>query len=478
MMPSRGGVLSALAFILTALALAPLQSQALEDADVPRTNENRTLYAIPVPLPYDSLQSAKPGIEKSTLEQTQFHLWSYISSDYDASKIKRAVVTLHGQGRDAWSYWDDTYDALFNATSPTKRSSKSLSTSTFKNRTSLKRDEVLILAPLFFNNQDTSAYQALDEEFDSQSIVWNGGDWAEGADSILPDTVYGSEEGQTFEAPKVSSYEALDEVVRWFSDKNVFPKMETVLIAGHSMGGQIAQRYALLGAVPSASTPVHFVVANPGSFAWLTPERPEPVDDCPDTYNLWKYGLELSSDGTWSQRYLKSFIQQSLDAKSEVLDVRVRYSEIRLVHYLFGLDDFGPGDTRCQALTQGPHHLGRGQNFLQHLDTQVLGPRREADAAQHGSDNLQGWGKASHTSDFVKGCSHDPMCMWLSKQGIERLFFTNADGEEGPRGVGDDDAVQAKWYPWGVNSATSHFPSWSTSTMLGALAASICVAWL
>lgn len=284
MMPSRGPLKAlALASITTLLAM-PFLAVALEDADIQRTNSNRTLYAIPVPLPYDSLQRANPGTEKATLEQTQFHLWSYISSDYDPSKIKRAVITLHGQGRDAWAYWDDTYDALLNATSPTRRpsasssrtstltSARSTSTSSSssssssssrstrrassttsplssrhshastasnnhnatshhtrranKNRTSLKRDEVLILAPLFFNNQDVSAYQSLDEEFDSQSLVWNSGDWAEGADSILPDTAYGSEEGQTFEAPKVSSYEALDEVVRWFSDKSVFPNME------------------------------------------------------------------------------------------------------------------------------------------------------------------------------------------------------------------------------------------------------------
>ncbi len=47
-------------------------------------------------------------------------------------------------------------------------------------------------------------------------------------------------------------------------------------IAGHSLGAQMVQRYSVLGRPHKEIT---YVVMNPATFLYLTPERPGPA--CP-----------------------------------------------------------------------------------------------------------------------------------------------------------------------------------------------------
>ena len=57
------------------------------------------------------------------------------------------------------------------------------------------------------------------------------------------------------------------------------------------MGGQLIQRYSIVGGGPSARTglSVSYVVANPSTYLWLDDKRPGPQS--PDQ-NKYKYGLD------------------------------------------------------------------------------------------------------------------------------------------------------------------------------------------
>ena len=54
--------------------------------------------------------------------------------------------------------------------------------------------------------------------------------------------------------------------------------MKTVIVAGHSGGRQLVQRYAVAGrgdgALVKAGIHVRYVVANPSSYVYFSPERP------------------------------------------------------------------------------------------------------------------------------------------------------------------------------------------------------------
>lgn len=388
-------------FFTLVIAIGLLQFAAcFNSADVPEDTKNRTRVTLPIPIS----SSARSQDDDDSDEETA-GLFAFQTTDFDPEKIKRVVIQLHGQGRDAWLYFDQTTEALYNATR-----TNTASTSKSKKRTKLKRYETLIFAPWFLNEDDEGAYTDLDAGSSTAGpLVWPGSEWANGGDSILPSGA----------SDNVSSFEAIDGAIRHFADRDTFPKMETIIVAGHSMGAQMAQRYALLGAVPSGRLPVHFVVANPGSFAYLTPSRPNSVENCSETYDQWKYGL-----GVYEQRYLSDFVRESLDQQNDVTDVRKRYSEQRLVHYLFGTADHGKGDTRCEAVTQGLTHLERGRNYMRHLADVVNDESIAAVTA-----NI-------HTVDYIKNVSHDGLGMFMSKAGIERLFYTNVLGEEEPQGVG------------------------------------------
>lgn len=408
---------------------------------LPASDSNRTLvtdFAIKATPPSPESGHQLTDAQLQGLESTDFYLYNYISANYNATKVQRAVITLHGLGRDAWSYFDTARDSLLNATSRRERGSRNQR---------LRFDEVVIMAPAFLNQDDAGCYP-VDENGtpNSNALVWGTSRWAQGADSIYPSNISDAN-GDSFQPPGVSSFEALDAVVAWFSNKTIFPNINTIIVAGHSLGAQMAQRYALIGAVPSAAVPVHFVVANPGSYAYLSEWRPRPYDNCTDTFNNWKFGLNA-----YSQSYLSDFITDSLDTSKEVESVVQRYRR-RIVSYLLGLADHEPGDSGCEAFAQGTTHLARGRNFVRHLT------------------DLQGGFPASHTVDYIPDVGHDPLGMFRSKAGLERLFFINLNGTESPTAVGDDDQSAAQWasakQSQSAQNASSSLPSSSSSSSSG-----------
>jgi pimeloyl-ACP methyl ester carboxylesterase len=84
------------------------------------------------------------------------------------------------------------------------------------------------------------------------------------------------------------------------ADPNVFPNLHSVVLAGHSAGGQFVQRYATAN---TERLPTLYIVANPSSYLYMDKQRwtasspefavPSPQEQsiCP-LYNHYKYGLE------------------------------------------------------------------------------------------------------------------------------------------------------------------------------------------
>lgn len=65
------------------------------------------------------------------------------------------------------------------------------------------------------------------------------------------------------------------------------PTLRRLVVAGHSGGAQMVQRYALLGRnAPAPITPSQIPLATHS----LTARALEPTDGCPD-FDGWKYGL-------------------------------------------------------------------------------------------------------------------------------------------------------------------------------------------
>jgi predicted alpha/beta superfamily hydrolase len=45
----------------------------------------------------------------------------------------------------------------------------------------------------------------------------------------------------------MSSYTAVDNIIKAFNNATLYPNLKHIVIAGHSLGGQFVQRYAMVG---------------------------------------------------------------------------------------------------------------------------------------------------------------------------------------------------------------------------------------
>ncbi|KAL4764242.1 uncharacterized protein BDW70DRAFT_156899 [Aspergillus foveolatus] len=326
-------------------------------------------------------------------EEANATLPYFIENTKDLSNIKRAVITIAGARRNGWQYCNDMRNALVCAAG--------------RDSVNADMDRVIIAAPEWLNEDDHSAgaVQSNDVYFDNSS-------YQQGGPALGPGDV------------KLSSFEALDKLVSSFWNKSVYPELETVVIASHSLGAQMTQRYAMLRPAQPEDANITFGIMNPGSYAWPVSDRPEHDDDCEDTYNDWPYGID---DG---QSYaLPEYVRDEVIGNRSM--VRERYFS-RNIFYGFGLDDHGDGDGHCEAQWQGNSHLERGQNFDKML--------------QDLSDGFP----ETQSVDYIPGVAHDNYKMFVSEPMQRKMFLfdTSNDTKDADQARDSDDSEPTSDAPY------------------------------
>jgi pimeloyl-ACP methyl ester carboxylesterase len=157
------------------------------------------------------------------------------SLDGDAS-VTRALIIVHGVLRDADYYYD---------------------TGVIAAAAGHALDQTLVIAPQFVERSELQGHA-----LSPLTLYWNS-KWPGGSDAVSP-------------AP-ISTYDVFDAMIARLSDARRFPKLREIVLAGHSAGGQIVQRYAVVGRSPQldrgARIPVHLVVSNPSSYFYFTDWR-------------------------------------------------------------------------------------------------------------------------------------------------------------------------------------------------------------
>ena len=274
--------------------------------------------------------------------------------------ITRALVMIHGAGRDADNYFRTTLAAGFLAGA---------------------LENTIILSPRFASNEGRGCHDTLAEN----EVNWScGGDsWRSGGVSV--------------NHKELNSYNFADEILRKLADKKSFPNLKMIVVAGHSAGGQFVTRYEMANKVDGTiGVPVAYVVANPSSYAYPDGGRPAaegsfgPFPDARNctTYNRWPYGMESRTGYT-------------ADISDEQLKSQLA---ARPVTYLLGEIDIlplGGFDSSCPAMAQGPTRLARGQAFHKLL-----------------VENL----KARHKLTVVPICGHNARCMFTAEIALPIIF--------------------------------------------------------
>jgi hypothetical protein len=290
----------------------------------------------------------------------------YVSADWSQPQpgIVRAVLIFHGIRRNADVYYGHGLKAL--------------------ERAGPAGDGTLLIAPQFLTDFDIAAHH-----LSADTAGWEREAWMGGAPAQTP--------------VAVSSFDAIDAILARLADRALFPNLRMVVVAGHSGGAQVVQRYAVVGkggpALETRGVHVRYVVANPSTYLYFTPERPGPdgrfgafadAAACPQ-FDDWKYGFAHG-------------VPPYVAATPAVLEAQYVGRD---VIYLLGTLDVDPDhpvlDKTCMGEAEGLFRFARGHAYFAQLQ------------ARSGS-------KLQHRLFDIPGVGHDGGRMFASACGLYALF--------------------------------------------------------
>jgi hypothetical protein len=244
-------------------------------------------------------------------------------------EITRAAMVFHGKGRNVEGYFHALQSAAREA-GPMER-------------------QTLLMAPQFLREEDAKAHR-----LPNQFLRWHNGSWSAGEPAMGP--------------LPLSSFDVIDALLAILADRRRYPSLNTIVLIGHSGGGQLLNRYAVVGkaaALIGSGIHVRFVIANPSSYFYFSDDRPQangsfgPLTGAAcANFNHWRYGpvnppayVGDTSAAAWQKR-------EHDYVGADVI-------------YLLGTDDTDPAqadlDTSCAGEAQGPERLGRGKAYFRYL---------------------------------------------------------------------------------------------------------------
>jgi hypothetical protein len=307
--------------------------------------------------------------------------------DVRNDRVRRAFVFVHGIKRDAEDHFRTALAAAF---------------------LSGTLEDTVIVAPRFASsaggpgNESGDCHDALAPDEANWICDANRPDtWRSGGVAVGPD--------------RLSSFDVIDEIVRRLARKETFPNLKSIVIAGHSAGGQLVIRYEMTNGVhETPGVAISYIVSNPSSYAYVDALRPisgtlppmgTPV--APAAASKWTPAFTTYPDGRSCPGF--DVWPYGLRNRPEAL-ARIPPEEVvsrlvsRPVTYLLGEADvlpLGVFDTSCPAAAQGTSRLGRGLAFQAYVNQKLHG---------------------HHALVVVPFCSHSARCIFTSETALPLMF--------------------------------------------------------
>lgn len=305
-------------------------------------------------------------------------IYSTYSLDAPNKAITRALIMVHGADRNADHYFSTATAAGFLAGA---------------------LGNTIIIAPRFAAGKD---------KVEPNEVVWpsRGDSWRSG--------------GMSTSNPALSSFDFADEILRRLANKKNFPNLATIVVTGHSAGGQFANRYEMSNKVHGtlSGVSVSYVVANPSSYAWPAAVRPLPTGDA-DPAMADKEALGDSGETVHTQFTYGPFdstkvvgydrwpagLEHRAGYTAQMSDDQLRRQLVdRPTTYIWGQVDIlplGGFDSSPSAMAQGPTRRARGEAFFKYVN-ETLG--------------------AKHNAIIVPECGHNDRCMFTSEVVLPVIF--------------------------------------------------------
>jgi len=285
-------------------------------------------------------------------------------------KITRALIMVHGAGRNPDHYFETATAAGFLANA---------------------LGNTVIIAPRFAAGRDSMARNEV--EWPERRDSWRSG-------------------GMSPSNPTISAFDFADELLRELADKKRFPNLKKIVVAGHSAGGQFANRYAMANKVHGTlgNVEVSYVVANPSSYAWPAAVRPLPTGDAnpvdaykaslephaEEVHSAFTYGpFDVSKAATYNK--WPAGLEDRTGYTAGMSDDQLTRNLVqRPTTYLLGQVDvlpLGGFDSSPSAMAQGPTRRARGEAFFKYVNG-TLG--------------------AKHKAVIVPECGHNDRCIYTT----------------------------------------------------------------
>jgi pimeloyl-ACP methyl ester carboxylesterase len=293
--------------------------------------------------------------------------------------IQRALIMVHGTGRNADHYFTTATAAAFLAGA---------------------LEDAIVIAPRIASSEGSCT-----DRLEPNEVSWGcGGDsWRSG--------------GTSSSHKELTSFDFMDEILRTLARKNVFPNLRIIVVAGHSAGGQFTTRYAMSNRVhETLGVPVSYVVANPSSYAWPDATRPLAADD----------GLPANAQAAWKDTTVHTkFSYGQFDAKecqnhdrwpfglenrtggytAKMTDEQLKKQLVsRPTTFLLGQVDtlpLGGFDSSCSAMAQGATRRARGEAFVNYVNERL---------------------GAKHAIQIVSECGHNDRCIFTTDSVLPLVF--------------------------------------------------------
>jgi hypothetical protein len=279
-------------------------------------------------------------------------------------QVRRALILVHGAGRDAENYFRTAVAAALLAGA---------------------LDDTVVIAPRFASNSGVCR-----DALAANEINWacaeavSTGDWRVGAAAISQ--------------PQASSFDVMDQVVTRLAGRSDFPNLRLITVAGFSAGGQYVNRYESTNQVhEKLGVPVTYVVGSPSSYGYPDSMRPaaggatfgafSDAGNC-TTFDQWPYGLAGRTG--YVSKLTNEQIQKQLVS--------------RPVTYVVGQLETPQSpalDVSCPAMAQGTGRLVRAQAFFKYI-TEKYG--------------------AKHRMLVAPQCGHNQRCVLTADAVLPLLF--------------------------------------------------------
>lgn len=323
--------------------------------------------------PRPCVLAAPSCMERVALGGERKHSLIYRSYSLQATNphVRRALIIVHGAGRNADSYFLSGIAGALIANA---------------------LEDTVIISPRLASNSGGNCRDQLEKD----EISWTCGgaeDWRGG--------------GSAQDAPSMFVFDLIDAIIRTLGDRERFPNLQVIVVTGHSAGGQFINRYAAATRVErSMQIPIKYVVANPSTYLYLDETRLPPNQTCSPkggctadfrpyekrrqcpTFNHWRNGLEKKAG------YAANIPDEELRRNLASRDVTYLLGELDTLP-LFGFD------SSCPAMAQGPNRFARGLAYWNYMRKKF---------------------GANHKLVTVPNCGHNGRCMYTADEALPVLF--------------------------------------------------------